>query len=297
MSPSVEEAFAFLKGLPIPHIKRNRLCMVPPSGRRVYLYTTKSAIRCFSRLKLDQYLLSEAVSKGAHLIRERVVALTKKAGSWEIKTIRQVYTAKVLIGADGVSSLVRRSLVGELSIADKGVCCGYLAKGLEKEDITLRFLVHRKGYMWLVPRDDFASLGIGAAEANRSRGLRRELDVFIKRYYPHAEIVSRWRALIPNIKSVETFRKPLAGSDWILIGDAAGHVSPIIGEGILYALCDGELAARAIAEGSAQRFDRLWRETYGGKLFRDIGVRKWLYTGPGLEFFVSMLKLQSIMPF
>jgi flavin-dependent dehydrogenase len=48
-----------------------------------------------------------------------------------------------------------------------------------------------------------------------------------------------------------------------LLGDAAGHVHPITGEGIAYALWSAELLAEAILRGDPQVYEGLWREQYG----------------------------------
>jgi geranylgeranyl reductase family protein len=294
ISPPAQKLLPFLKKIPVEHSVRNKICLVSPYGKRVCLSSRKSKLLCFSRLKLDQHLLNMAVNKSAELVEEKVIAVQRKRDAWKVKTTRQSYIAKTLIGADGVNSLVRKSIIGPLSKGDKGICYGYLVKGLEKEDLTVRFLFHRIGYIWVLPRAGHTSLGIGCAETSRSHGLRRELDTFIEQHYPNVEKISRWAALVPHVKDVRTFRVPVAGSNWILIGDAAGHVNPIIGEGIMYALLDGGLAAQAVVENDPQLFDRLWREAYGWSLFRDIKLMKWLHKKPSLNFTANILNFKAL---
>jgi geranylgeranyl reductase family protein len=293
VTPFTQRLFPLLTKLPIKHGEKRKIRLISPSGRQVCLSSRKGKFRSFSRLELDQFLVNMAVDKGAKLIEEKVVALERKKDFWKVKTTRRFYHAKVLIGADGVNSLVRRSIIGPLRKVDKGVCCGYLVRGLEKEDITVSFSARRKGYMWVIPRYDQTSLGIGTFEASRSHGLRRELDIFIEQQYPNVQIVSKWAALTPNVKNLKTLQIPVAGSNWILIGDAAGHVSPITGEGIVYALLDGELAAKAVIENKPEMFNKLWKEAYGTSLFIDVTLRKGLYTRPGLELICEFLKLQN----
>jgi len=295
ISPLAQELFPFLKEIPIEHKERNKICLISPYGKRVCIFTRKSKFLCFSRLKLDQYLVNMAVNKGAELVKEKVTASKWKKDLWKVKTSKQSYIVKMLIGADGVNSLVRKNIIGPLSKADKGICYGYFVRGLEKEDIAIRYLFHRIGYIWVIPRTRYTSLGIGCVEISRSHGLKKKLDMFIEQHYPYIKKISRWAALIPNVKNIKTFRLPVAGPNWILIGDAAGHVNPIMGEGILYALLDGELAAQAVVENNPQLFDRLWRETYGWSLFRDIKLMKWLYKKPVLELYCKYLKLLSFI--
>ena len=295
VSPLTQKLFPFLKEIPIEHCERNKIYFISPYGKQVCLSSRKDKLLCFSRLKLDQFLVNMTVNKGAELIEEKVKGVKRKRDLWKVKTTRQSYIVKTLIGADGVNSLVRRSIIGPLSKVDKGICYGYLVKGLGKEDLTMRFLFHRMGYIWVLPRVRHTCLGIGCAEISRSHALKMELDVFIEQHYSHVEKISRWTALIPHIKDVKTFGIPVAGLNWILIGDAAGHVNPIIGEGIMYALLDGELAAQAVVENNPQLFDRLWRESYGWSLFRDIELMKWLYKKPFLELYCIYLKFRSII--
>ena len=102
---------------------------------------------------------------------------------------------------------------------------------------------------------------------------------------------------MPNIKNTGVFRIPVAGSNWILIGDAAGHVNPISGGGLVYALLDGEMAADTIAENQPEMFNKMWFEAYGQSLVRDTKLRGWIYKRPLLELYCMHIKTGSILPF
>jgi flavin-dependent dehydrogenase len=248
-------------------------------------------------MRFDQFLLNKAVEMGARYVRERVVAVKRKAGSWVVKTTEQSYVARILVGADGVNSVVRESTIGPLSAGDRGFCCGYLVKGLEKEEMCIWFLPRLKGYLWVMPRSDHSSVGIGTARLSLFRHLKSELDLFVERNYPYAERLGMWAALIPNVKSFRTLSTRVAGRDWVLIGDAAGHVDPVLGEGIPYALLDGQLAAEAIADRRPELFDRLWRGEYGRSMWADVALRRWLYRRPMLEAYCLLLKCKTLLHF
>lgn len=293
LPPNVQEIFPSLKTLSIPHSERSAITIIAPSGRKVIIRYRKGRLLGFSRLKFDLHLLNIAVNEGAHLVKEKVIGLERRYGWWKIRTQKQSYAAKCVIGADGVNSIVRRNTVGSLSNIDKGVCFGYLVKGLENEEITIKFLSSKKGYMWIIPRRENTSLGIGSAEIRYAHELRNELNMFISDYCPQAEKISEWTALIPNVKNTKTFSKPIAGSNWILIGDAAAHVDPITGGGIVYALLDGELAAEAIAEDDPRMFNEMWIKEYGQQLLRAIRLRSWIYKKPILELYCKYLKARN----
>jgi len=295
LTPVALRLFPFLEKLPINHIKKTKFHLVSPSGKQTTVSLRKGKFFCFSRLELDKSLVDMAVDAGAKLTKERVTAIEAKKDIWKIKTTQRLYAAKLVVGADGVNSLVRRSIVGSLSKEDMGFCCGYLVKGIEKEDITFRFLAHRKGYIWVIPRYDHTSLGIGSSELPRSHGLRQELDLFFMRQYPHAKVISKWAALAPNIKSCNTLQIPVAGRNWMLIGDAAGHVNPLLGEGITYALLDGELAAQAVAEHDPYTFNELWKKAFEKNLLLGVKLRKWIYTRSGLELYCRFIKFENLL--
>lgn len=263
ISPSAQEMFPFLTKLPVEHSVNEEIQFISPAGKRRSLRFKERKGLGFSRSTLDQCLVNMAVDNGAELIKEKVVALERRRHFWKVKTRNQSYSVQRLIGADGVNSVVRKNTVGPLLTRDKGLCLGYFVKGLERDQILIKFFPHREGYIWVIPRVRETSLGIGCADISNSRGLKRELDVFIAQHFPHVEKIARWTALIPNIKDPATLHIPLAGRNWMLIGDAAGHVNPISGEGIVYALIDGELAAQAIAGNTFQLFDTLWKRAFG----------------------------------
>jgi digeranylgeranylglycerophospholipid reductase len=292
-----QELFPFLKTIPVVHSERSTMTIITPSGRKVAVGFRKGKLMGFSRLKFDRYLLDMAVNEGAELVKEKVIGLERKYGWWKIRTQKQSYAVKTVIGADGVNSTIRRNIVSSLSKMDKGICFGYFAKKLENVDITIKFLPDKKGYIWIIPRGDDTSLGVGSAEIRHGHELTKELDTFIHNFCPQAEKISKWTALIPNVKDAKTFYKPIAGSNWILIGDAAGHVDPINGSGIVYALLDGELAAEAIAKGNPEMFNEMWIEKYGQQLLRATKLRRWVYKRPLLEFYSICLKAQYAMPF
>ena len=294
---TAQELFPFIKALPITHSERSKMNLISPSGRIRTMNFKRGKILGFSRLKFDQQLLNMAVNEGAELIEEKVIGIERKYGWWKVRTQKQSYAAETLVGADGVNSMVRRNIIGSLSKRDKGVCFGYFVKGLENEDITIKFLPAQKGYLWIIPRGDDTSVGIGSSEIHQPHELKKELNAFMSEFCPQAETFSEWTALIPNVKDTKTFRDPIAGSNWILIGDAAGHVDPISGSGILYALLGGELAAEVIVKDDPELFNNLWIETFGQQLLRDAKLRGWVYKRPLLELYCVHLKFQSTMPF
>jgi len=142
---------------------------------------------------------------------------------------------------------------------------GYLTTSLGKDDATIKFLAEMPGYIWVFPGNGYSNIGIGS-ELKYGSMLKRLLNAFINSHFPRIKIISRYAALLPSASNPEFFNLPCAGENWILIGDAAGHVDPISGGGILYALWGGKLAAQAIRSNDLKSFESMWRNEYGKNL-------------------------------
>lgn len=260
LSPFTQDEFPFLKTLPFIHEEANYVQIVYMHDRKIGI-TLKRKFIITSRQRLDNHILDMAISNGARLEKEKIIGVKRSHDYWKVRTNKKLYTAKILIGADGVLSVVRNATIGPFQPHDVGMCYGYLAKPMRGQCTVFRFLPARRGYIWVFPRGDDVCVGIGA-DMNRGLGLKNELDRFLKSNCPQLELKSEWAALLPNLHSY-TLRKPTAGSNWILIGDAAGHVDPITGEGIPYALRSAELACKAVLQNNLKLYDFFWREEYG----------------------------------
>lgn len=274
LSPFAQEVFPFLKEIPFAHGEADQIQIVYYKNKRIKV-KVKNRYLFVSRLKLDQYILEMALAEGARLEKVKALGAKRHQKEWEIITNKGTLRAGVLIGADGVDSVIRKATVGPFQASDLGMCYGYLAKPLKDRNILLKFLPRRRGYIWIFPRGDRVCIGI-ATSLRRSADSKTELDKFLKPYYPKLEITSKWAAMIPTLRS-RSFRTQVAGPDWMLIGDAAGHVDSVSGEGIPYALRSGELAADAISRNSPVLYDSLWREDYGKFLSRSARMKSLIF--------------------
>lgn len=217
-----------------------------------------------SRHLLDQRILDMATDGGASLVREKITGLEKKDGKWVLQTDLGAVEAELVIGADGVHSVVRRHTVGVIPPEHLAVTYGYHAH-CEDSRAIIKFLAEVPGYIWVFPGQDTVNIGVGS-QLEYGSMLKPLLDRFIATHLGPIEIESKYAACLPSASNPEFFRTPCAGKDWLLIGDAAGHVDPISGGGILYALWGAKLAAQATGNGDLAEYENSWREAYGGYL-------------------------------
>src|SRR5262249_60515278 len=65
---------------------------------------------------------------------------------------------------------------------------------------------------------------------------------------------------------------------WALVGDAAGFVDPLTGEGIYYAIKSADLLTQALVN-RVEDFDEMWRAGVGAGRGRGGGIKKRFFPG------------------
>lgn len=269
------EKFPFLNDVPEPKTKDFNFGLISPNGYSV-MTSGKKGSWSLSRLIMDKYILDNAIECGCRFIPEKVIDVILKDNIWHLKTKNKEYASKLIIGADGVNSIVRKKIIGPFPKEHLGLCYGCYAVSTKKEQTYIKFLKNKKGYAWCFPRHDHLSIGVGTSSL-KTIDIKNIFNEFLSTHYPDVKILSTWGAIIPNIKNDSFFKNNCSGENWLIIGDAAGHVDSVTGEGITYALWSAELAAKAIINNNLKCFDDLWRQQYGNNLSDSCKMREIFY--------------------
>jgi len=215
------------------------------------------------REKFDAHILAHAkadVRTGA-----AVRKVTERDDRVSVQTSDgAVYEGRYLIGADGAKSVVARDL---------GLRRGHAqAAAIEAEvpvapelmarfgsDMTFIFGEIHEGYLWIFPKTDLLNVGIGGFHPQRGE-LQATLARVMARYGIPVD-KSRWHG---HPLPYYTHREPISTARALLVGDAAGLVDPLTGEGIRLAIKSGRLAAQAILAGSPEQYPKM--------IYRQIGM-------------------------
>ena len=185
-----------------------------------------------------------------------------------------------LIVADGVRSQLGRVLGREWhrSTAYGVAARAYISSGRSDDPWISSHLELRgtqnellSGYGWIFPLGDGdVNIGVGTlatdkhpADVNLRQLTQHYTDQQREEWELDGELRATWSAMLPMGGAVSG----VAGPNWMLVGDAAGCVNPLNGEGIDYGLETGHLAAQLLTDSPTRDFSTIWpailREKYG----------------------------------
>ncbi len=267
LSPLFGQRFPDLLALPFPRQRPRVVHLRTSDGSETKHELTSPDWAIVSRADFGRALLERALANvRVRHVGQRVKDVGYTGEGWQLSTAAgETFSAEFLVGADGVQSLVRREVVGPIPRQHLALSVGYMVRGAP-DAIIFQTYSDLEGYLWSFPRVNHASVGIatrlGSAPA---QVLWQHVDRFITETCPGAE-KEHWAWLLPMGQDPSLWETPCVGQDWALLGDAAGHVHPLTGEGISYALWSAESLAEAIKQGAPQNYESLWRQEFGRAL-------------------------------
>ena len=158
----------------------------------------KKPIPVISRWELNRFLLDLAKNRGAEFIPKKVRHLSRNKKKWIIKADDDCRKADIIVGADGVNSIVRKATVGKLPQEHLSLTCGYILNGVPEGQFITKFL-DIQGYIWVYSRVDHASAGIGATLGSISgRDLFKKLDGFLAENFKRFNIETKYLSSCSN---------------------------------------------------------------------------------------------------
>ena len=233
------------------------------------------------RTRFEPALAAQAGQAGAEiLVGTEVLGLARDGDGWRARIAgprgESELRARVVIGADGVESMVGRwaGLDTRVPARDMESCAQYVVAGIDfdPDAIYLHFgdEVAPGGYAWVFPKGErVANVGLGiVALQGRGRPAREWLHTYLDSYFPTG---TRTGYTVGGV-IVHTTVKRTVTDGLLLCGDAAHMINPLSGGGIVNAMKAGRLAAQtAVAALAAhdtsasflQRYHDAWMAMLG----------------------------------
>lgn len=264
--------------------------VIGPTGRKVVLparpgrtYPDHAVVA--PRLRFDDWLRGAALEAGAIPITGRY-----DGRQLVVEGKERHLQADVVIGADGALSRVGAAAG---LVDDRQALWGFAIRGYLRAHLALPRIYFWEptswsgypGYGWAFPAEDgVANVGIGVgARGDRRLAARavRDLPEFVSAAGHPVE------ALGPTLggwlKMGMMGTVPAAGRT-LLVGDAAGLVNSLQGEGISQALGSGRMAAEAVLVAGADRAAAVYRQALATRYVRHASttapVTAWMVDHP-----------------
>jgi flavin-dependent dehydrogenase len=249
-----------------------------PSGAAMR-FRLRAPLAVYSRVTLNHLLLRRAEDAGAEIVADRIVRLRRNAAGWEIEGRRKTYRADFVVLAAGARTRLRQTLTEDFLPRDFMLTFGYYVPVACKV-LRVQFYEKFEGYAWAFPRTDHVSVGIcGKAGEQPMAALRDRLGTFMRKFGYAPDRQRIFSHLLPSLTVESWDGLRLAGQGWAVVGDAAGLVDPITGEGIYYAMRSGDLLAEALLEGFPQIYPERVRNEFGRALALGARLGRMFYHG------------------
>jgi flavin-dependent dehydrogenase len=245
------------------------------------------------RRKFDYELVKFAKEAGAEFQDASPVSSVQVTKDAALVTTNggKTLQSEIIVAADGVNSTIAKSQGLRTSELKRGMC---VLQEFEVDEKTMdeyfkksrHGYIHSRfktvaGYGWVFPKKEHLNIGFGIIQMQKN-----QQTVNIKTSYQEYLTLLKKEHLIPQklkdtpVKGGSFLTQPLKktyADRLLFVGDAAGFVNPLTGEGIYYAMVSGQIAASIIAESLEKkqtdeeflsRYQPLWQNDFG----RDIDL-------------------------
>jgi flavin-dependent dehydrogenase len=256
--------------------------LISPSGQRIRFHM-QYPVAIFSRLALNGLLLERARRAGVDvrvdIHHERVTRIAGTGGDWQLVTPQREYKASYLMLAAGARNPFRSQFLSPIPPSDLMVTAGYFIP-VRSSLMQIQFLKGITGYIWVFPRADHVSAGIAGKMGETSTAeLRRILEQWLEGNGFHLDGARFYSHILPSFRAQTFETLEVCGEGWAMIGDSAGLVDPITGEGLYYALRSAELCAGALLAGQPDDYRALLEEEVLAELKLAARVSQRFYSG------------------
>lgn len=250
------------------------------------------------RAAFDNWLLS--LAKGADVLKGRCTRIEKKNGTYILSVGEKQIEAKVIVGADGASSIVRSTFFRKMRVRYTAIQQWFEAG--EKSAPYYSCIFDKKtseSCSWTIRKDGYLVFG-GAFATRGSRAAFEEqkgrLESFLGENF--GEPLRTEACLVSSPRGMHDL---LTGKgNAFLVGEAAGFISASSFEGISSALASARLLAEAFSESAdiakVQRiYDKKTRRLRAKLYFKTF--KRGVLCSPFLRGLIMRSGIASITPY
>jgi len=251
-----------------------KMKFVSPSKYEFYLKSEKPYAYILKREEFGYWLRYAARKSGAKFIYntcERVEINLDFVGVWTISQngTRQYFVGKLLIGADGVNSIVRNHIdFNKQPKVFSGLICKTLTSISKEITVYLNKYYSPHFFAWYIPCNNEVGMICKNMLMNHFIYFQKSLDFDPTEHYFAPIIVSITKSY---------------SNRCLLVGDACGQTKPISCGGIIYSLKCSKIANKMIQEAFKEnrfdesflsRYERRWKKEIGFEIFIQSIARK-----------------------
>lgn len=210
------------------------------------------------RQDFDQWLVEKAREAGTEIREgEAVVDIQDGAEGVDVFTKQGRYRSRVVIGADGVMSVVAQQCfpgrsMRSIPALESEVQGGPLHAFQKTPTALISLQAAKKGYGWIFPKQQGLSLGVGEFIKGTKRPKQSFRDfIGLEPTLAGLKVPAPLGYPLPIAhasRSRHTWHGRLVCGRAMLVGDAGHLVDPLLGEGIYYAVRSGQLAAKSVSD-------------------------------------------------
>jgi geranylgeranyl reductase family protein len=235
----------------------DRMVVRAAYGRKVTRQSGERLIDMTQRRRLDLHLAEQAAAAGAGF-RDGAAVDSVEIHNHDVaaRVDGTSVRASFLVGADGANGIVAKATgLGDGIV--RGVALEgnvpWSALGREPYDRTawVELGIVPGGYGWVFPKGDHANLGVGGW-MTEGPNLRDHLDRLAREHGVDSAALESVRG---HRLPMRELGAPAARGRVLLVGDAAGLVDPLSGDGMYEAFVSAELAAAAILDGRPETYE------------------------------------------
>ncbi len=242
-----------------------------------------------SRAQFDTFLVDQATQAGCSIIYGETVENVKSDHKQiVVVTDKKKYTAKIVIGADSINSIVgRRFMIGlkprpsefGLAITQNFVLSEKICNELYGAARQITFFLNfqnMKGLAKIIPQKTTVRVEL-TVPFSRYSTIREDFTHFVQYAQDAGKIPLIEASINPELGvfPIRTANKRTYGPRCLLVGNAGGFCSSALGMGIYHGMFSGKLAAQAVHKmlksplysyGVVPPFYRLWQRKIGTSL-------------------------------